>query len=81
MNGDEKVNGEEQAAAKSGIFKVKVSGLPRFYPLGVSTVEVITDLFQSLWYCRGFWVSVKSLILTKPGVTAILFTKSGCRIN
>lgn len=75
MNGDEKVNGEEQGAAKSGIFKVKVSGLPRFYPLGVSTVKVIMDLFQSLWYCGGFLVSVKSLVLTKPGVTAIFFNK------
>jgi hypothetical protein len=36
MNGDEKVNGEEKGQSKSGIFKVKVSGLPRFYPLGVS---------------------------------------------
>jgi hypothetical protein len=50
MNGDEKVDGEEQVEAKCGIFKVKVSGLPRFYPLGVSTVKVIIDLFQSLWY-------------------------------
>jgi uncharacterized lipoprotein len=43
MNGDEKVNGGEQGAAKSGIFKVKVSGLPRFYPLGVSTVKIIIE--------------------------------------
>jgi hypothetical protein len=40
MNGDEKVNGEDQGAAKPGIFKVKVSGLPRFYPLGVSTFKI-----------------------------------------
>jgi hypothetical protein len=33
------------------------------------------DLFQSLWYCGGFLVSVKSLVLTKPGVTAIFFNK------
>jgi hypothetical protein len=79
MNGDEKVNGEEQGAAKSWIFKVKVSGLPRFYPLGVSTVKVciIIDLFQSLWYCRRIFVSVKSLVLTKPGVSAVYLAKSG----
>jgi hypothetical protein len=36
MNGDEKVNEDEKGPEKSGTFKVKVSGLPRFYPLGVS---------------------------------------------
>jgi hypothetical protein len=43
-NGDEKVNGEDKGTSKSGIFKIKVSGLPRFYPLGVSKVEVIIGL-------------------------------------
>jgi hypothetical protein len=50
MNGDEKVNGEDQGAAKAGIFKVKVSGLPRFYPLGVSTFYVIISFFQYVRY-------------------------------
>lgn len=54
MNGDEKVNGDEKGPAKSGSFKVKVSGLPRFYPLGVSkpviiTGAIISRLTNSLW--------------------------------
>ena len=36
INGEEKINGEVKSQPKSGVFKVKVSGLPRFYPLGVS---------------------------------------------
>lgn len=47
MNGDEKVNGDEKGPAKSGSFKVKVSGLPRFYPLGVSKAVIITSVIIS----------------------------------
>lgn len=47
MNGDEKVNGEEKGQSKSGIFKVKVSGLPRFYPLGVSKIRTSNILLIS----------------------------------
>jgi hypothetical protein len=44
MNGDEKVDREEKEQSPSGIYKVKVSGLPRFYPLGVSKMGIIIIL-------------------------------------
>ncbi|KDR06356.1 tRNA (uracil(54)-C(5))-methyltransferase homolog-B-like [Zootermopsis nevadensis] len=53
MNGDEKVNGEEKGQSKSGIFKVKVSGLPRFYPLGEFKRLVKEELGLALSYIRS----------------------------
>ncbi|PSN45074.1 hypothetical protein C0J52_04012 [Blattella germanica] len=53
MNGDDKINGEEKPQPKSGIFKVKVSGLPRFYSLGEFKKLVKEELGLALSYIRS----------------------------